>query len=889
MHRGLYLGLIVLLAACTKPPTSTPIDVRWSQWSNRPTQPGQEVTIPQGTSVLLDENPPPLRGLTIDGALVFDRKDLTLQADWVMVHGRLEVGTEDNPFTHKAEIVLTSNNLADNVMNMGAKVLGVMGAGVLELHGKPYISSWTRLGATAAKGATEIVLEKAVDWPVGAEIVIASTDHYGWQAGVDPAKPRSERAIIRAVNGPRITLEAPLSYGHYGADADGIPQFAEVGLLTRNVVVRSDEKARDSSSAAYQVGGHLMVMGGSARLSWVELRNMGQKGKFGRYPVHFHQIGDGGASSYLKSSSIRESFNRCLVIHGTNKLRVEGNVAFDTFGHCYFLEEGSETENVLSGNLAVLVRALKDDQRLIPSDSNPAGFWITHPANRLTGNAVAEAGTGYWYALPKRPIPFGRANQDLTWMNDIRPRTTALGEFSANVAHSVQNDGLNVDRSHDSKLCPGDADRNACKDHKLADLTDGVTTVYNPRTDPKGSESDDAKNPPVVADFKDFVAYKSGVRGVWLRGVNHRLSNPKLGDNAIGVTFASNKSYLEGGLIVGESANGTTRISGTWITGLVGFEHYDGHVGVEGTTFRKFSGTVQRDLYCNGVKTATLTVRNAAIGTLRWTSFGLSGQNYVKNVKIEPGNTAVTYDPPPDPCFAAGGKDPHDGYRTAVFYDADGSLTGSAGQSVVVDNPFLLTADCSARADWNAHVCGHLYGTLSISNEEPSPKPLAGNDLSSALTLTRDGGPSTRLWGMPNAFTYFEARLIANRPGTANPFTYSVAFGTANRSAKLRVGYNLRALPDGTFPQGSAGSFVRIALPVPSGDVWIYRNYYFSERNNKTTRVATLAELDADTTGKVYYREGDTVYLKLSLTQADLEGKRSASVNYHICATLECK
>ncbi|RIH87346.1 G8 domain protein [Calidithermus terrae] len=889
MHRRLYLGLIVLLAACTKPPTNTPIDVKWSQWSGRPTQPGQEVTIPQGTSVLLDESPPPLRGLTIDGALVFDRKDLTLQADWVMVHGRLEVGTEDNPFTHKAEIVLTSNNPADNVMNMGAKVLGVMGAGALELHGRPYASSWTRLGATAAKGATEIVLEKAVDWPVGAEIVIASTDHYGWQAGVDPAKPRSERAIIKAVNGPRITLEAPLSYGHYGAGADGIPEFAEVGLLSRNVVVRSDEKARDSSSAAYQVGGHLMVMGGSARLSWVELRNMGQKGKFGRYPLHFHQIGDAGAGSYLRSSSIRESFNRCLVIHGTNRLRVEGNVAFDTFGHCYFLEEGSETDNVLSGNLAVLVRALKDDQRLIPSDSNPAGFWITHPANRLTGNAVAEAGTGYWYALPKRPIPFGRANQDLTWMNDIRPRTTALGEFSANVAHSVQNDGLNVDRSHDSRLCPGDADRNACKDHKLADLTDGVTTVYNPRTDPKGSEGDDAKNPPVVADFKDFVAYKSGGRGVWLRGVNHRLSNPKLGDNAIGVTFASNKSYLEGGLIVGESANGTTRITGTWITGLVGFEHYDGHVGVEGTTFRKFSGTAQRDVYCNGVKTATLTVRNAAIGTLRWTSFGLTGQNYVKNVKIEPGNTAVTYDPPPDPCFTASGRDPHDGYRTAVFYDADGSVTGSAGKSVVVDNPFLLTPDCTARADWNAHVCGHLYGTLSISNDEPSPKPLAGNDLSSALTLTRDGGPSTRLWGMPNAFTYFEARLIANRPGTAHPFTYTAAFGTANRSAKLRVGYNLRALPDGTFPQGSAGSFVRVALPVPSGDVWIYRNYYFSEKNNKTTRVATLAELDADTTGKVYYREGDTVYLKLSLTQADLEGKRSASVNYHVCTTLECK
>ncbi|MDN8878222.1 hypothetical protein Q0O35_14020, partial [Staphylococcus aureus] len=84
--------------------------------------------------------------------------------------------------------------------------------------------------------------------------------------------------------------------------------------------------------------------------------------------------------------------------------------------------------------------------------------------------------------------------------------------------------------------------------------------------------------------------------------------------------------YLEGGLIVGESTNNLTKISGLWITGLVGFEHYDGHVGASGTVFRNFSGTQPREVYCGSAKT-TITTRNAAIGTLRWTSFGLSGQN----------------------------------------------------------------------------------------------------------------------------------------------------------------------------------------------------------------------------------------------------------------------
>ncbi|NAV69359.1 hypothetical protein FGF93_25280, partial [Salmonella sp. zj-f50] len=76
-----------------------------------------------------------------------------------------------------------------------------------------------------------------------------------------------------------------------GADASGVPEYAEVGLLSRNIVVRSDEKAKDPASASYQKGGHVMIMAGSqARFNWVEFRNMGQKSTFGRYPVHFHQV-----------------------------------------------------------------------------------------------------------------------------------------------------------------------------------------------------------------------------------------------------------------------------------------------------------------------------------------------------------------------------------------------------------------------------------------------------------------------------------------------------------------------------------------------------------------------------------------------------------------------
>ncbi|PZA06570.1 hypothetical protein EWH23_07055 [Meiothermus sp. PNK-Is4] len=911
---SLGIALALLITACYQP---SPPKVQTVKWSAQPewNRAGAQVTIPSGTTAILDQSPPPLRSLTVEGSLIFDpsaREKLVLQADWIMVHGgRLEIGTAEHPFPGQAEIVLTSNNPQDNLehmgIKMGAKALAVMG-GVVEMHGRPLNPSWTRLAVTAVKGATSITLAQPVDWPVGAEIVITSTDHYGWAAGINPANPRSEKAIVRAVNGPSVELERPLSFAHWGAEANEVPEYAEVGLLSRNIVVRSDEKAKDPASAAYQKGGHVMIMAGSqARFDWVEFRNMGQKSTFGRYPVHFHQVSDQGEGSYVKNSSIRESFNRCLVIHGTNQLLVEHNVAFDTLGHCFFLEEGSEVKNTLQGNLAVLVRPLKSspEERLIPSDSEPAAFWITNPDNPIVGNVAVEADVGFWYALPYRPIPFGRGTQNLTWMDTIYPRRTPLAGFEGNVAHSNMSDGLFVDSGLKSNLCANTASRNTCKDHNAPAQLDDETTSFDPRQHPSltsssgNLENDPSKNPRVWAEFKDFVAYKNGRRGVWLRGTYHKLVNPKLADNAIGATFASNLSYLEGGLIVGESANNLTKISGLWTTGLVGFEHYDGHVGASGTVFRNFSGTQRREVYCGSAKT-TITTRNAAIGTLRWTSFGLSGQNFIQNVTFDNANP-VNYDDPPEPCFDSinNREDPHDGYRSAVFYDPTGSVSGAAGSSVVVKNDFLVNGNCSLNPNWNAYVCGpaNLYATLSISNEQASPAALAGTDPSSPLTVTRDAGPQTKLWGTPRdglsaPNTYFETRLIAKRgDSSANDYTYRVNFGTANRSAKLRVGLNYRRLPDGSFPAGTAGSWVIVGVPVPSGPVWVYRNYYFSEQYNPSTPVASLDALRADASGKAFYREGDVVYLKLSLRQQDLDkaGDYGASVNYHLCSTLECK
>lgn len=861
------------------PPPSGTFD-RWSDpatWGGRLPQAGDEVVIPSGKQVLLDSNPPALRGLTINGVLRLAPQDLWIKADYLMVHGRLEAGSASQPYTHQAVIEITGNNPSDNIMNMGAKVVGVMG-GELALYGQPRSAAWTRLAQSAAGGTTELVLQQAVDWPVGAEIVVTSTDHYGWWAGYDPNKPRSERATIKRVVGNRVELVSPLKFAHHGANASGVPQFAEVGLLSRNIVLRSQGPQ----------GGHLMVMGGGrAQLHWIEVRGFGQKGVLGRYPIHFHQLADQGQLSAVHHSSILDSFNRCVVIHGTNRLSLQSNIAHNTLGHCIYLEEGSETGNLIENNLVIGAQNLSErpEQRLISTDDTAAAFWITHPANDLVGNVAVESSIGFWYALPYRPIPFGRKGQDLSWMDQIYPQRTPLGRFENNLAHSNVQDGLHVDGGLISRLCV-EGSRNLCPDHTSPTQVVQGVSHHDPRQNPADLDQsyDYLKNPAVRAEFRSFVAYKNGNRGVWLRGSNHTLLNPMLADNAIGATFASNTSYLQGGLVVGESSNQTTRIQNR---GLVGFEHYDGHVGTVGTVFRNFSGEQTVYDYCLKQQIPT---RNAAIGTLRWTSFGLSGQNLVYGAKFE-NATPVNLEDPPQPCFndAEGYEDPRDGYRTAVFYDADGSVSSKAGWSVVAKNPFLLTPACTLQSAWNAYVCPHLYGALDIYNQEADAGDMAPPQ--SPLRLVRQDQQNTPLWGTPLGSSndpnrYFQSRLIVNSGGAPTTYSYRIEPGTAHRSKALRVSLYLHRLPNGTFPAGANNAHILLAVPVP-GPVFVYRDWWLGENQGQGIKsVATLAELQAHALGNVFYRDGNTVYLKLVMENID--SQYGEGTTFHLCSQKQC-
>src|SRR5580704_13214459 len=514
---------------------------RWSDASTWPDKkvPGQDavVTIERDMNVVLDVTPPALHGLTINGKLSFaDNKDLELTTEWIMVHGELEIGTEAKPHTHQATITLTDNIKDEDFGGMGGndrsdRGIMLMG-GTLNLHGTEK-NSWTKLAETAAAGSNTIQVLTPGDWKKGQTIVLASTDFDPHQA---------EERTIAAISGNTITLDKKLDYMHFGKITFDVDERGEVGMLSRNIVVQASPDADQTL-----FGGHIMAMLGSRMyVDGVELNRMGQNMHLARYPIHWHLVGDGGQGQYIRNSAIHDTYNRCVTVHGTNFLRVENNVTWNTVGHCFFLEDGAEHGNQFVHNLAIQIKchtskacmptnlgangenmgsnplnratyradSMSGKDTLLPSDNTVTAYWITNPDNVFIDNVAAGSDeNGFWWSLPEHPQGKfeGTEISKATW-----PRRTRMAEFRGNVAHS-NFDGFMLDRNIN---------------------LEGVFGLAGPSHVAKENPADD-NSKSVESLLQDLTAYKNRNGGVWSRGELHIFRNLKAADNAIGFTSST--------------------------------------------------------------------------------------------------------------------------------------------------------------------------------------------------------------------------------------------------------------------------------------------------------------------------------------------------------------
>ena len=153
----------------------------------------------------------------------------------------------------------------------------------------------------------------------------------------------------------------------------------------------------------------------------------GQAFRLGRYPIHWHLMGDVHNASYVRGCAIHQTFNRAVTIHDTHRLLVEHNVIYDVMGGAFFIEDGVETGNVLQYNLAVFVR---QSTSLLNDDVTPAAYWVTNPDNVVRHNAAA-GGThfGFWYRMHEHP-------DGPSYDRNVCQKRVPLGEFTNNTVHS---------------------------------------------------------------------------------------------------------------------------------------------------------------------------------------------------------------------------------------------------------------------------------------------------------------------------------------------------------------------------------------------------------------------------------------------------------------------
>jgi hypothetical protein len=352
----------------------------------------------------------------------------------------LEIGTADAPIPAGVTATLrlayfdgTDKETLPALMSCGGR---------MDLHGAPLSRTWLKLGADARKGDATVTLEEPVTgWRVGDRVIITSStqaDGYSDTFRAAPGKPAphvgTEERVITKIDGAVLTLDRPLALAHRGAGA----YRAEVADLSRNVVVESADPAG--------VRGHTMYHAGSTGgISYAEFRHLGKEGVLGKYAIHFHLVRDGMRGSGVVGASVWDSHNRWITVHGTDYLLLRDNVGYQSVGHGFFLEDGTEQYNVFDRNLAVQAyhgKRLKG--QVLAFDANEgAGFWWANGRNTFVRNVSCENDRyGFKFELRGKSRAFDpelRLRTPDGQLRTVDVRTLPFLRFEANESHS---DGL---------------------------------------------------------------------------------------------------------------------------------------------------------------------------------------------------------------------------------------------------------------------------------------------------------------------------------------------------------------------------------------------------------------------------------------------------------------
>ncbi|XP_044933989.1 fibrocystin-L [Mustela putorius furo] len=683
----------------------------WSSnfsWGGKsPPEEGSLVVITKGQTVLLDQNTPILKMLLIQGGtLIFDEADIELQAENILITdgGLLQIGTEASPFQHRAVITLHGHLRSPELPVYGAKTLAVR-EGTLDLHGLPVSVIWTRLARTAKAGERTLILQEGVTWKPGDKIVIASTGHRHSQR-------ENEKRTIASVSadGTEIMLTDPLNYTHLGIivtlpDGTLFEARAEVGILTRNILIRGSDNVEwnnkipacpdgfDTGEFATQTcfqgkfgeeigsdqfGGcimfHAPIPGANmvtGRIEYVEIFHAGQAFRLGRYPIHWHLLGDLQFNSYVRGCAIHQTYNRAVTIHNTHHLLVERNVIYDIKGGAFFIEDGIEHGNILQYNLAVFVQ---QSTSLLNDDVTPAAFWVTNPNNTIRHN-VAAGGThfGFWYRMNNHP-------DGPSYDRNICQKRVPLGEFFNNTVHSQGWFGLWIFEEYFPM------ETGAC-----------TSTV------------------PVPAIFNSLTTWNCEKGAEWVNGGALQFRNFVMVNNF--------EAGIETKRILAPYVGGWGETNGAVIKNAKIIGHLD-ELGM-GSAFCTRKGLILP--FSEGLTVSSVQFMN--FDRPKCVALGVTSITGVCNERCGGWSAKfvdIQYFHTPN---KAGFRWEHE----AVLIDVDGSLTGHRGHTVIPHSSLLDPSHCTQEAEWSigfpGAVCDTSVSFHRLAFNKPSPVSLLEKDV----------------------------------------------------------------------------------------------------------------------------------------------------------------
>eukprot|EP00898_Chlorokybus_atmophyticus_P007324 jgi/Chlat1/7593/Chrsp63S07090 len=576
------------------------------------------VTLKSGQNVLFDVEEVTINsGITIaaGAVLVFKDAPATLTTDFIAVQGALHVGGEGCPFVGKLTV-----NLAGTAL-----VPGIAGS---QLHGaKGLAQSWTKLAATASVGTKSVA-------------VIGSVS--SWKAGDAVSEVRK----IASIAGQTIVVDAPLKWMHYGQVTYGVDERAEVALLSRSIEI----------VGGAPIGCHTIFVKGfkAVHVQAVAVINGGQGDAFAKYPIHFHVCGRVPTGTYVRDCVASNSNFRAYVIHGTQGVALSGNVAFNTQGHAFLLEDGAEFGNNTGARLGSDADAIA-----------VSAFWITNGNNVFNNNVASGCqGTGFWFQT--RGAVEGLSGL-LGLYGSLNPAAAKFAGFTRNVAHSCAR-GLNVE----SGILDDNDVGYQFKHANLAMLAPSDGTAPN---------------------IQDFQGWKLVNSGLWGRLYKLTLTRCIWADTPEGVQIAGRGghpdpglSMLVGNVFVGRSGNPGNPVDTSVSNSIVGYRVYDGPQSLDGCTFINYNGA-----QCTPLEPRVYNV------FFMHTSTNLRAAKFV-NSPVHIRNSDVQAD---------GGK-------TTNIYDADGSLTGHAGAVVLPLSWNFYKAPGCINDGANGLICPQAYANAEV-------------------------------------------------------------------------------------------------------------------------------------------------------------------------------